>query len=292
MSVCPRSIRWLGAERGAGDLVDADRPAGLRLVALDHDHRGAQVLLGAGDLERVVGAADQDDRLDALVAQVADRVDELLAGQALQVGRADEVAGLATGRLDGAVHGARAPEAALGADHADGRRAPGDQRAGGGVGAVAELPDRLQHPLAGLRAQVVLAVDDPRDGLVGDAGEAGDVGHHRRPSAGGRGAVSVTTAAGWRSAGRRRRRAAGAPVMIRIQYELRVPSKEIRVLIMPSTMTPSSEPTTYPRPPVSRVPPMTTAAIASSSVPIGVQAVAGQDVEREEQAAERRRRSR
>ena len=32
--------------------------------------------------------------------------------------------------------------------------------------------------------------------------------------------------------------------MIRIQYELRVPSKEMKVLMMPSTSTPSSEPTT------------------------------------------------
>ena len=149
------------------------------------------------DLERLVGGGDQHDALDALVAQVVDRVDELLAGEALQVGRADEVAGLAAGRLDGAVHGARAPEAALGADHADGRRAPGDQRAGGAVGPVAELADRLLDPLAGRRAQVVLAVDDPRDGLVRDPGQAGDVGHHRR-ALGRRapGRSSVTAAAG------------------------------------------------------------------------------------------------
>ena len=34
------------------------------------------------------------------------------------------------------------------------------------------------------------------------------------------------------------------PVMMRIQYELSDPSKEISVLMMPSTRTPSNEPTT------------------------------------------------
>ena len=55
--------------------------------------------------------------------------------------------------------------------------------------------------------------------------------------------------------------------MILVHQELRVPSKEMKVWIVPSTSTPSSEPSTSPRPPVSSVPPMTTAAIASSSMP-------------------------
>ncbi len=75
----PEVDQVLGAELGAGDLVDADGPAGLVGVALDDDDRDAEVLLGAGDLERVVGRGDEDDALDRLAAEVVDRVDELLA---------------------------------------------------------------------------------------------------------------------------------------------------------------------------------------------------------------------
>ena len=150
-----------GAELGAADLIHPDGPVGLGLVALDHHHGHSGELLSSGRLERGVGRRDQHDAFDALVAQVVDRVGELLAGQLLEVGRADEVARLAAGCLDRAVHGARTPVAALGPDHADGGRAPGDQGARRRVGSIAELLDRLQHPLAGLGSQVALAVDHP-----------------------------------------------------------------------------------------------------------------------------------
>ena len=54
---------------------------------------------------------------------------------------------------------------------------------------------------------------------------------------------------------------------IRVHHELSVPSNEMNVWIRPRTSTPSTEPTTSPTPPESRVPPMTVAAMASSSVP-------------------------
>src|SRR5690606_11383096 len=54
---------------------------------------------------------------------------------------------------------------------------------------------------------------------------------------------------------------------MRVHHELSVPSKVRIVLITPSTSTPRRVPNTYPEPPVSTVPPMTTAAIASSSIP-------------------------
>lgn len=58
-----------------------------------------------------------------------------------------------------------------------------------------------------------------------------------------------------------------SPITIRDHHELKVPSNDRIVWIVPSTSTPSTEPSTNPEPPVSRVPPMTTAAIASSSMP-------------------------
>ena len=55
---------------------------------------------------------------------------------------------------------------------------------------------------------------------------------------------------------------------IRVQPELSVPLNFMIDEIVPSTSTPSSEPMTKPYPPVSSVPPIATAAIASSSMPI------------------------
>ena len=54
---------------------------------------------------------------------------------------------------------------------------------------------------------------------------------------------------------------------ILVHHELSVPSNEMKVWIRPSTSTPSTDPTMSPTPPESSVPPMTAAAIASSSVP-------------------------
>ncbi len=57
------------------------------------------------------------------------------------------------------------------------------------------------------------------------------------------------------------------PTAIFVHQELSVPSKVMMVWMTPSTRTPSTVPRTYPDPPVSSVPPITTAAMASSSVP-------------------------
>ena len=57
------------------------------------------------------------------------------------------------------------------------------------------------------------------------------------------------------------------PITILVHHELRVPSNEMKVWIRPEYQHPSSEPMTRPTPPDRSVPPMTVAAMASSSVP-------------------------
>ncbi len=57
------------------------------------------------------------------------------------------------------------------------------------------------------------------------------------------------------------------PLVIMIQAPLSEPLKLIRVAIKPRIMPPNNAPTTSPTPPVSSVPPSTTAAIALSSAP-------------------------
>ena len=94
---------------------------------------------------------------------------------------------------------------------------------------------------------------------------------------------ALTTRPSVRRRGRQRRRitrrrcrttkiSSRAPMKILVHHELRVPSNVMIVWIRPSTSTPSTDPRTKPLPPVSRVPPMTTAAMASSSMPTPVSA--------------------
>ncbi|MDR8914988.1 hypothetical protein FEP75_05716 [Burkholderia multivorans] len=54
---------------------------------------------------------------------------------------------------------------------------------------------------------------------------------------------------------------------MRVHHELSVPSNVISTWIVPRMPTPNTDPITYPTPPVSSVPPITVAAIASSSIP-------------------------
>ena len=58
------------------------------------------------------------------------------------------------------------------------------------------------------------------------------------------------------------------PLLIMIQAPLSEPLKLMSVAISPKIMPPNSAPATKPTPPVSSVPPSTTAAIALSSLPV------------------------
>ena len=82
--VCDLSVAQLDEVLGAGDrsgeLVDADRPARTGVIAFDDHHRHSDLHLGPRDLECLVGRGDQDDPLDTLVAQVLDRLGQLVPG--------------------------------------------------------------------------------------------------------------------------------------------------------------------------------------------------------------------
>jgi hypothetical protein len=88
----------------------------------------------------------------------------------------------ARGPLDRAQRGARTEHPAVEAQHADPVRPPRDQSPCERVRAVVELPHRGDHAFARLGADVRVVVEDPRDGLVGDAREGGHVVHHRPPA--------------------------------------------------------------------------------------------------------------
>ena len=57
------------------------------------------------------------------------------------------------------------------------------------------------------------------------------------------------------------------PMMIGVHHELMFPWNVMMVWIMPKMSTPTNVPANKPTPPLSNVPPTTTAAIASSSRP-------------------------
>ena len=66
----------------------------------------------------------------------------------------------------------------------------------------------------------------------------------------------------------RMNRSSSRPTAMRSHHEFSRPSKRRAVWIVPKINTPSSVPNIYPIPPLSNVPPMTTQAIASSSLPM------------------------
>ena len=62
-------------------------------------------------------------------------------------------------------------------DESDDPGPSSDQSSRRRVGSVSEPLDSLLNALSRLRSQARGVVDDARDGLVRDAGEAGDIGH-------------------------------------------------------------------------------------------------------------------
>jgi hypothetical protein len=163
-SICPRSSSWRG-----------DRVAGAGLGG-DDGHAGRQVAqrVGGGLLR-----GDHDDAVDAAVAQALQGALDRLARERAQRDDDDEVARVVGGALDPEDRGGGAVERGVEGDHAQRPRQAGHQRAGGGVGAVVELPHRRQDAIARLRAHGGGVVQDARHRLVGHARELGDVRHDR-----------------------------------------------------------------------------------------------------------------
>ena len=147
----------------------------------DGDQRDRQ-LERADELEHRRIHNDEHDGVDALPQQGLDGPADP-GGIRVEGGdRLDAVARRAGGEVE--VHGdrRRAEVRDAGGDEADGAGAAGDERAGRGRGAVAQLRDRLLDALAGGRPHVGQVVEHPRDGLMGHPSEARDIEDVRHPS--------------------------------------------------------------------------------------------------------------
>jgi hypothetical protein len=176
----------LGRELAPAGVVDHDvRDA--RVADVDHDDRQAVALergdLGVGHRQRYHEQAVHAVR----PREVAERVRAV--GGRLDVEEHERVA-VAAGALGDAAQalddGRRREERG---DHADRERAPERQAAGGRARPVAELRDRVAHPLAHLGAHDRDVVEHARDRGHADAGVAGDVADGRRTPRRGRRAL-------------------------------------------------------------------------------------------------------
>ncbi len=173
---------------GAGHLVDGDEGGGPVGVAVDGDqgHVGGDVgqRLAGGE-----GGGDDDDARHLVVAEAVHGVEDVRAVQRPDPADPHGEPGGVGGEFQRGEQRGRAVEGAVLRDHADDLRPAGGQRSGGAVGAVAEFVDGGADAEPGLLADVGVSVEDTGDGLVGDAGESGHVGHRgvpRRSSAHGR----------------------------------------------------------------------------------------------------------
>ena len=170
-------------ESGAGSVVQGhrgERGAGRTKVCAHRDDRHVGGDDPRGGQPLALGG-DEHDGLCRLVLEVLHRIAERRSRRVGDTRQAHEVAGLASGDLDGD-HRARRP-VQLGSrrEHADDAGSARDERAGRRVAPVAELGDRPADPFLGVRADVRVVVEHPRDGLVGHLGDAGDVVHSWRP---------------------------------------------------------------------------------------------------------------
>ena len=132
----------------AGDLVDADAERRTGQVALDDDD-GQLTGTRPGCVDRGIVPGNDHHTLHADPGQVVDRGGQLVAGHVGQVDRGHREAGRPGGRSDPVLRAARTEVRPGGGDDADHPRAPPDQCARRGVGAVAELVDGLLHLRAG-----------------------------------------------------------------------------------------------------------------------------------------------
>ncbi len=233
----------LRREYGARELVDrCDRDA-LVGPRFDRDDRKVvrQLRNGArvGCLRR-----DHQDPVDALGAEPLDRVEHRAAVERRQADDADRIARLMSRALDPDERRGGPVERVVETQDAERLRLPGRQRASDRVRPVVEHAHRGAHLFARVLGDLLAAVDHARDGLMRDAREFRDVGHHRAARLGSRIAGLRHRAALRISTNRCRRMNANRsrPITIFVHHELSVPWKLISVWIRPSTRTPRTVP--------------------------------------------------
>ncbi len=165
----------LGGYPGGGDAVAADHGPGAAgqlhpLADADHRHVRAQP-----ERRAVVDGLGEHDPVHALFQQRVHGDRDFLPFQG--AGQGDGVPGALHGPLQGDEQGRRAVERTAQRDHADPPVAAEEQGPCRGVGTVVQFADGPQDAVAHLRADMRLAVDDPRHGLLRHPGGPRDLGH-------------------------------------------------------------------------------------------------------------------
>ena len=159
-------------------LVDTDDREPGPLTALDRHQGAGPGQVGQGVHEFPLGC-DGHTPLDGLLDQMVQGLGDPVGAGVVDGDDAEEVPGFPGSPLY-AREGLGRPE--QGGVHSQGTEhvgTPGHECACGGVGVVVELGDGAADPYDGLLADVRVAVDHTRDGLVGDTGDLRDVGHDR-----------------------------------------------------------------------------------------------------------------
>ncbi len=160
---------------GGGRPVDPHRrDAGPLHLAVQEHHRDVGALRHLGQvLGRALGRAE-DEPVRAALEQVRD-VPPLALGIPPAAGEDQAVARRGELVLGPARHVREEGARDVAHDEADRLGLPADQAAGDVARVEPELRDRLLHPRAGQRGDVILAVDEAGHRLVGHAGDPGDV---------------------------------------------------------------------------------------------------------------------
>ena len=179
----PEQVR--GSLPRGGGLVHVDhrlsRQAGDPTRAGDDREVGEQGRRRTG--RQVAGHLD-DQTLDPAVQQALHALADRAGPEIGDGGQGDGVAVPAGRLVDAEQPAGRAAQGRADHEHADGVGPLAGQRPGGHVRPVAQLLDRRVDLVAHVRTDVRGVVDDPGDGLLGDAGALGHVDHDHPPSGG------------------------------------------------------------------------------------------------------------
>ena len=162
----------------AGHLIHG-RDRNRRVWARFHRHDG-EVLLDV--TQRVYARTNRRDdghAVHTLVAELLDGVQHVVAIERAKAGHGHRVASIVGCLLDSEQRGSGAVQGSVEAHDAQGLGTAGHQSPGHRVGAIVELPNRREHPFARISSHMGAVVEDPRDGLVRDPGDARDVSHDR-----------------------------------------------------------------------------------------------------------------
>ncbi len=128
-------------------------------------------------LERAGMRSEHDDPVDPLGEQVAGGGADGCLVRGIRIRGGDPAADRPRGGFEGRDPDRRPVEGGVGGDHPDGARRAGAERPRRVVDAVVEFGHGIEHPPAGLGADVGLVVDDPGHRLRRHAGEARDIAH-------------------------------------------------------------------------------------------------------------------